>query len=242
MSYIDIGADIMEDRKACYLIVDDEAMIRSSLASFLARYDIESYQAADASEARLLMEQHHFDLITLDVLMPGESGIEFLQWVKKKQNIPVILLTSLDESVDKIIGLEVGADDYLCKPFDPRELLARAKAILRRYQQEPNVSGKSSTFSVKGRFLSIEGDRHCLSPKEFILINDLLAAGGEPVSRDGLNIQLFDRSWHPADRGVDNIIMRLRQKIEPAPDRPKYIITVRHKGYMIPLGAITVTD
>lgn len=233
---------MQEKRKDCYLIVDDDVAIRQSLADFLARYDIDSCYAADAREARKLLTQRSFNLITLDVLMPGENGIELLKWIKERFDIPVILLTSLDESVDKIIGLEVGADDYLCKPYDPRELLARAKAILRRSQREKTKPEESKVvFYIGERALKLDGQKHNLANKEFLFIELMLEAEGSPVSREQLYQKLFDRSWCPEDRAVDNLVVRLRQKIEPDTSTPRYIITHRHKGYFIPKGVITIS-
>ncbi|MES9963820.1 MAG: response regulator transcription factor [Candidatus Sedimenticola sp. 20ELBAFRAG] len=222
-----------------YLVVDDDEMIRNRLVHYLEKYGIECTQASDAKEAREILGENDFDLITLDILMPGESGLELIKWIKTEKRIPVILLSSLDQTVDTIIGLELGADDYIGKPFDPRELLARTKAVLRRYRDgDAEESGDKSQFNERERLLHIDGVDHMLSPIEGAFMRLMLTEEGAAVSRDTFCEVIFQKRWHPDDRSVDNIIARLRQKIEEHPQTPKYIVTVRNKGYMVPGGLI----
>ncbi|MET0083326.1 MAG: response regulator transcription factor [Sedimenticola sp.] len=221
-----------------YLIIDDDEMIRNRLVHFLEKYSIECTQASDAIEARKILESNNFDLITLDILMPGESGLELIKWIKAEKSTPVILLSSLDQTVDTIIGLELGADDYIGKPFDPRELLARTKAVLRRYRGVESEESELNTFRSSERVLQLSGINHSLSPIECDFMKIMLSEEGNAVSRDTFCEQVFGKKWHPDDRAVDNIIARLRQKIERTPQTPKFIITVRNVGYMIPSGTI----
>lgn len=228
-----------------YLIVDDDEIIRDSLTAYFEKYGIECDSVGSAAQARELMATNSYDLLTIDVVMPGESGIELTRWVKSEFNhIPVILLTALDDATDTVAGLEVGADDYVSKPFDFRVLLARVKAVLRRYDGEKGgeqVAIKSALYT-KDRLLNIAGTEYRLNASEFVFVRALIAADGEPVTRESLFSQIFERDWNPQDRAVDNMVARLRQKIEPAPETPKYVITVRHKGYMIPQGIFDVVN
>ena len=232
-------------KKDRYLIVDDDEVIRDSLVIYFEKYGIDCVSAANAAEARELLSSERYDLATVDVVMPGESGIELTKWIKAEfLHMPVILLTALDDAIDTVAGLEVGADDYVSKPFDFRVLLARAKAVLRRYERSMTTEAvvEKPVFQVKSRLLQIDGTDYPLNASEFIFVEALLAAGGEPVSREILFGRIFERDWNPEDRAIDNMVARLRQKIEPAPETPKYIITVRHKGYMMPLGAFEVVN
>lgn len=225
-----------------FLVVDDDEVMRASLSAYFEKYGVECDVAASAFEARQLLEAGHYDLVTVDVVMPGESGIELTRWIKaEKKHLPVILLTALDEAADTVVGLEVGADDYVSKPFDFRVLLARAKAVLRRYERPliEEIAAKP-VFSVKGRVIEFQGQEHRLSASEFVFIEALIEANGEPVSRELLFQKIFERSWGPEDRAIDNMVARLRHKIEQGSEAPRLIITVRHKGYMIPEGVFTV--
>jgi len=228
-------------KKDRYLIVDDDEVIRESLAAYFEKYGIECDLAANAEEARHFLSNGQYDLLTVDVVMPGESGIELTKWIKAEfAHMPVILLTALDDAIDTVAGLEVGADDYVSKPFDFRVLLARAKAVLRRYEAEKpaDTSSVKGVFDVKGRLLIIGEVEHRLNASEFAFVQALVAANGEPVSREVLFSQIFERDWNPEDRAVDNMVARLRHKIESTPETPKYVVTVRHKGYMIPPGVV----
>ena len=222
-----------------FLIVDDDEMILNRLSLFFEKHGIESAIASSASEAKDLITDNEYDLITVDVILPGESGIELTKWIKSTKNLPVVLLTSLDESIDIVLGLEIGADDYISKPFDPRVLLARINAVLRRYQETGNQeSQKKNIFDASKRLLKLEGIEYSLSSTEFDFVNILLSEKGRAVSREALYRKMFDKDWHPEDRAIDNIVTRLRKRIEESPQAPKYVVTVRNKGYLIPEGAI----
>ena len=228
-----------------FLIVDDDDMIRDRLATFFDKYGVTTSQAASASEARGLLKDNQYDLVTLDVIMPGEGGLDLIKWIKSEYDVPVILLTSLDEAVDTVAGLEVGADDYVSKPFDPRVLLARAKAVIRRYEgkESPSLRKQSvGELHFGERVLKLDGKDYALNSTEFELLKILVEANGEPVSREDFYTRMLGRDWHPEDRAIDNLVARLRQRLEKTPQTPKCIVTVRHKGYFIPEGMVSIRN
>ncbi|SRR5690606_15198422 len=223
------------------LVVDDEPLIREQLSALFEKYGFACRHAGNAREARALLQRETFDLATIDVIMPGESGIELTKWIKGTNNTPVIMLTSLDDNIDAVVGLEIGADDYIAKPFDPRLLLARVNAVLRRSGDNRPADDSPPGLLVldsQERCLKSGRNRISLSPREFAFIKLLVDAGNGSVSRETLSLQVFDKEWNPMDRAIDNFVARLRQKIEDKPGNPKYIVTVRHVGYMIPDGMI----
>lgn len=223
------------------LVVDDEPGVREQLAALFRRYGFQCRTAASAAEARALLASVPFDLATVDVLMPGESGIELTRWIKSHTATAVIMVTSLDDDVDAVVGLEVGADDYVAKPFDPRLLLARAHAVLRRGAPPPSAPSPQAILAVgEGLFKRGPGDEVPLSAREVACLRLLVESAGRPVSRDRLSQLLYDRPWSPLDRAVDNFVARLRQKVEPDPTIPRYVVTVRHEGYMAAPGAIRI--
>lgn len=228
---------------ARYFVVDDDPIIREMLSQGFGKYGIECDFAENAAQARKQLSTTDYDLIIVDVVMPGESGIELTKWIKAEKDFPVILLSGLDDPVDMVAGLEIGADDYVAKPFDFRVLLARAKAVQRRYsgsKGEVRAAEIKSTFSISHRVLNTGDSEYQLSSTEFSFIELLVNAGGDPVSREALSQTLFQRAWNLDDRAVDNLVSKLRQKIEPIPSTPRYIVTVRHKGYMIPGGVFDI--
>lgn len=222
------------------LVVDDEQLIRQQLRALFEKFGFACRQAGSAGEARELLQLENFDLATIDVIMPGESGIELTKWIKATTDTPVIMLTSLDDNIDTVVGLEIGADDYIAKPFDPRVLLARVNAVIRRY-------GGARSDETQPGFLLLSTEERCLksgrnkvflNSREYAFIKLLIDAGNSSVSRETLSRELFGKEWNPADRAIDNFVARLRQKIEDMPSNPRYIVTVRHVGYMIPEGMI----
>ncbi|KJS04365.1 MAG: hypothetical protein VR73_14560 [Gammaproteobacteria bacterium BRH_c0] len=222
------------------LVVDDELLMRQQLSALFEKYGFACRHAGNAREARALLQQDRFDLATIDVIMPGESGIELTKWIKGTYNTPVIMLTSLDDNIDAVVGLEIGADDYIAKPFDPRLLLARVNAVLRRWGDRPQEDSRTGLLllDTKERCLKSGRDRIFLSSREYAFIKLLVDAGNRSVSRETLSLEVFDKEWNPVDRAIDNFVARLRQKLEDKPSNPKYIVTVRHIGYMIPEGMI----
>lgn len=185
----------------------------------------------------------HFDLMVLDVMMPGESGLSVCQRLAAEKSIPIIMLTALGEETDRIVGLEIGADDYIAKPFNPRELLARIKAVLRRAPQIETVSGDFAGKTVRFAHLSLDVDRQvlvsddgeetALTHADFKLLLVLIERPRMILSRDELLDLAAGRSAGPLDRTIDNQISRLRRKIEPDILRPKIIKTIRNGGYCL---------
>lgn len=185
----------------------------------------------------------HFDLMVLDVMMPGESGLSVCQRLASEKSIPIIMLTALGEETDRIVGLEIGADDYIAKPFNPRELLARIKAVLRRTPQVETVSGDFAGKTVRFAHLSLDVDRQvlvsddgeetALTHADFKLLLVLIERPRMILSRDELLDLAAGRSAGPLDRTIDNQISRLRRKIEPDILRPKIIKTIRNGGYCL---------
>ncbi|MEH6358222.1 MAG: response regulator transcription factor [Pseudomonadales bacterium] len=230
---------------AKYFVVDDDLIIHEMLSQGFGKYGIECDFAKSAEEARERLKDAVYDLVIVDVVMPGENGIELTKWIKAEKNLPVIMLSGLDDPVDMVAGLEIGADDYVSKPFDFRVLLARAKAVQRRYSEikdAARIEEKQSAFSISHRVLSNGDSEYQLSVTEFGFIQLLVDAGAEAVSREALSKTLFGREWRLDDRAIDNLVSKLRQKVEPIPGTPRYIVTVRHKGYMIPEGVFDIVS
>lgn len=225
------------------LIVDDDERIRGLLQKFLSKRGFWATGARDASHARRLLEGLEFDLIVLDVMMPGEDGISFCKAIREVNETPILLLTARGETEDRISGLEAGADDYLAKPFEPRELLLRINAILRRVPvEEAAVSGPkvlklgSLHYDVeKGKLW--EGETPIrLTATESHLMRIFAETPGEPVGRTKL-VEDLGRSGEDGEgaqeRAIDVQITRLRRKLEANPRQPRYLQTVRGAGYML---------
>lgn len=225
------------------LVVDDSLEIRNAVAKYLEKNGMRVTKAGDAIEMDAKLATGRYDLVVLDVMMPGEDGIAICRRLSAKGEIPIIMLTALGEEMDRIIGLEVGADDYLPKPFNPRELLARVKAILRRSnkseQHAGKLTGRQITFSgwlldTDSRTLkSQEGIEETLTSSEFKLLTVLLERPRLVLSRDQLMDLTAGRSPTVFDRTIDNQISRLRRKIEKNSARPRIITTVRSGGYCL---------
>jgi two-component system phosphate regulon response regulator OmpR len=222
------------------LIVDDDERIRELLQKFLIRHDFLVSAARDAAHARRLLQGLEFDLIVLDVMMPGEDGVSLVRSLRPALETPILLLTAKGETDDRIAGLEAGADDYLPKPFEPKELLLRINAILRRVpRQEPT--------SVLPRILNLGSVRYDLDKGELWqgetqvrltstegqLMRIFSATPGEAVRRDYLVEKLGRDGGQAQERAVDVQITRLRRKIEADPKQPRYLQTVRGAGYML---------
>lgn len=226
------------------LVVDDDEEIRTLLADFLSNYNYHVYTACDGIEMFAQLGRSSVDLIILDLMMPGEDGLTLCKKVRAESNIPIIMLTAIGEETDRIIGLEMGADDYIAKPFNPRELLARMKAILRRAGDTDAFASETETKSSRVEFADWQFDlatRNLLSPDEMeVTLSagefDLLAAFVEHPQRVLSRDQLLDitknRAAGPFDRSIDVQISRLRHKIEPDPKNPTLIKTVRGGGYL----------
>lgn len=223
------------------LIVEDEASIREPLASYFETNKFRVRAVADAAEARRLLAAHAFDLVICDIMMPGEDGLSLCRHIRSTTNLPVILLTARAEELDRILGLEVGADDYVVKPFSPRELLARVKAVIRRANALPprQATPESLRYSF-GDWILRTGERELqdvngvtvpLSSGEYALLLALVERPRLVLTRDQLLDITQGREANVFDRSIDNQISRLRRKIEPDSKTPRYIKTVWGGGY-----------
>ena len=230
----------MKADDAHLLIVDDDERIRSLLRKFLVRNGFLVTTARDAAHARRLLSGLEFDLIVLDVMMPGEDGISLCKDLRKTLTTPIMLLTAKGETDDRISGLEAGADDYLAKPFEPKELLLRINAILRRMPEaEPAIvlpkvlhMGPIRYDIERGEMWQGE-DLVRLTATESQLMRIFSGRPGEPVSRTQLVEELSRSGGQTQERAVDVQITRLRRKIEENPKQPRYLQTVRGAGYML---------
>lgn len=230
----------MTDPQAHLLVVDDDERIRGLLQKFLIRNGFLVSTARDAAQARRLLAGLEFDLIVLDVMMPGEDGISLTRDLRAKLSTPILLLTAKGETANRIEGLEAGADDYLVKPFEPKELLLRINAILRRVPVSPSVEkGPKVLHLGEVRYDMDRGELWRganpvrLTATEAQLMRIFAAQPGEPVSRERLVGDLGREDGGAQERAVDVQITRLRRKIEADPKQPRYLQTVRGAGYML---------
>lgn len=219
------------------LVVDDEEKLREMIKNYLEKEDFEVTQAANGTEALKIIAAERPNLIVLDWMMPGLSGLEVCRQVREKSNIPVIMLTAKAEEVDKLLGLELGADDYITKPFSLRELAARIKVVLRR--TEPGAEDKGGGLLKAGGLIInldrhevwVEGKQVLLTPTEFKILSLLAGNPGRVYSR----LQLLDAAlgfaYDGYERSIDTHISNLRKKIEPDQANPRYILTIYGTGY-----------
>jgi two-component system phosphate regulon response regulator OmpR len=223
-------------------VVDDDERIRGLLQKFLMRNGFLVSVARDAAQARRLLAGLEFDMLVLDVMMPGEDGITLTRALRQRMTVPILLLTAKGETANRIEGLEAGADDYLVKPFEPKELLLRINAILRRVPQvRPTEAGPKMLHMGAVRYDMYRGelwrgtDPVRLTATEAALMRIFAAQPGAPVSRDRLagDLDRDDGEAAAQERAVDVQITRLRRKIEEDPRQPRYLQTVRGEGYML---------
>ena len=225
------------------LIVDDHREIRDLLGRYLSRQGYRMSTADSAASARRILQAGAVDLVILDIMMPGEDGLSLCRHLRESGTVPIILLTAMADATDRIVGLEMGADDYLTKPFNPRELLARVKAVLRRAWALPPQRGSLPGQRIRfERWLLEVGRRELvgadgvavpLSTGEFLLLSAFLAHPQMVLSRDQLLDLTRGREAVPFDRSVDNQVSRLRRKIERDPKRPTLIVTHWGGGYSL---------
>lgn len=223
------------------LIVDDDSRLRDLLATFLRRAGFLVTKARDAAQARRLLAGLDFDLLVLDVMMPGEDGVTLCADIRRTRAVPILLLTAKGETGDRIAGLEAGADDYMVKPFDPKELLLRVNAILRRVPPEPIAQPETPSILRLGglsynceRSELLDSDTPVrLTSTEAQLMRIFAANIGAPLSRERLVSELGRDDGQAQERAVDVQITRLRRKIEADPKQPRYLQTVRGEGYML---------
>lgn len=237
------------EKIAHILVVDDDRGIRDLLGKFLRQHGYRISLARDGVEMNMHLEKSEVDLIILDVMMPGDDGLTLCRNIRQNSSTPIVILTAVSEDVERILGLELGADDYISKPFNPRELLARVRAILRRVNPTSRTAadevaaetpqhlvfhfdGWSLSLSAR-RLLSPEKLEVTLSSGEFDLLVAFLRAPQQVLSRDTLLDLTRNRPAMPFDRSIDIQISRLRHKIEPDHKRPRIIKTVRGGGYVL---------
>jgi two-component system, OmpR family, response regulator len=223
------------------LVVDDHKEIRDLLAKFLVKHGMRVSAAPDAAEARRQLKAGAFDLIVLDIMMPGEDGLSLCKYLSEIASPPIILLTAVAEEMDRIIGLEVGADDYVTKPFNPRELLARIRAVLRRTHSMPPTRDAPAGERLKFGPFVFDADRRELSgPQdivtplsygEYLLLSAFLHRPNVVLTREQLLDITRGRAANLFDRSIDNQVSRLRRKIEDDPKDPKIIQTIWGGGY-----------
>lgn len=217
------------------LVVDDTASLRKMVQSYLSQEGFRVLTAGDGKEALMVARQEQPDLILLDLMMPEMGGYEFLRAYSKDGSAPVIVLTAKLEENDKVLGLELGADDYITKPFSPRELTARVRAVLRRTSKnlaEPDMLRVLDvSLDRNGRLVTVAGKRVDLTPSEFDLLATLMLAPGRVFTRLDLLDRLQGTAYEGYERTIDVHIRNLRTKIEPDPRHPRYVETVFGVGY-----------
>lgn len=224
------------------LVVDDHSEIRDLLKRFLEQHGMRVSCARDGKEMKRLLDEREFDLLVLDLMMPGEDGLTLCRELRVKSRLPIIMLTAMGEETDRIIGLEMGADDYLSKPFNPRELLARIKAVMRRTQAEslpvPETLTRDLRFDRwlldvnRRELVDEEGVGMSLSTAEFDLLKVFLEWPQRVLSRDQLLDLARGREAVAFDRAIDTLVSRLRRKLERDPKNPELIKTIWGGGYL----------
>ena len=230
------------------LIVDDDREIRGLLAQYLEKHDFRTSAVADGREMRRVLERSHVDLLVLDLMLPGEDGLSLCRELRGRSQLPIIMLTARGEDVDRIVGLELGADDYIAKPFNPRELLGRIKAVLRRSAHAPrdpspeNVRGFSfdgwRLDTVTRTLTSASGNEVNLSGAEYRLLAVLLGSGNRVLTRAQHTELLRGREADPYDRSIDVRVSRLRQILGDDARAPQIIKTVYGEGYVIGVNVV----
>jgi two-component system, OmpR family, response regulator len=236
----------MEHGATSILIVDDDDAVRQLLADCFAPEGYAVYQAANGAQMYEILKSHRISLITLDLNLAGEDGLGLAREVRAKQNIPIVMITGKSDPIDRVVGLELGADDYISEPFHMREVLARIRAVLRRYQPGDQSAAAApsgmagQTYRFDGRTLDVNrrefknqlGAVVELTTTELDLLAIFVAAPGRVLSRDQIMDQLRGHDWSPLDRSIDSMVAKLRRKIEPENETPRLIKTVRGIGYV----------
>lgn len=220
------------------LVVDDEVKIRELVRAYLQKEGFEVAEAAGGLEALEKLKAQAFHAVVLDLMMPGMGGLELCREIRKDSDVPIIMLTARGEEIDRVLGLELGADDYMVKPFSPRELVARIKAVLRRVKKAGNGPGAPSMIEAGGlqinesaREATIDGQALALTPKEFDLLLNLARHPGRVFSREQLLQQVWGYDYFGEGRTVDTHITRLREKLSRIRPEQQYIATVWGIGY-----------
>jgi two-component system OmpR family response regulator len=223
------------------LLVDDEPSLREPLAEYLTRQGFVVRQAEDAAKARSALLEETPDLVLLDIMMPGEDGLSLCRHLSESKHLPVIMLTAKNEAMDRIVGLEIGADDYVAKPFEPRELVARIRSVLRRTAKAMPAADEDALYEFDGwkldplkrKLTDLEGTVVPISSAEFRLLVAFLTHPRQVLDRDRLLDMVQGREAHLFDRAIDNQVSRLRRKVEEDSRDPKLIQTVWGGGYRL---------
>jgi DNA-binding response OmpR family regulator len=221
------------------LLVEDDARLAAMVAEYLGRHDVDVTVVPDGERGLAALRRGRFDVILLDLMLPGIDGLEVCRRLRASPewaSVPILMLTARGEDVDKIVGLELGADDYLAKPFNPRELLARVRAVLRRGAApaaRARFTAGGLVVDVGGREVTVDGRRVVLTHHEFELLATLARAAGRVLSREQLMDALKGQDYEAFDRSIDVHVSKLRAKIEKDPRAPRYIKTVRGVGYAL---------
>jgi two-component system OmpR family response regulator len=235
----------MDSNAPHILVVDDDREIRDLLGKFLEKQSFRVTAARDAREARKLWPLGRYHLVVLDLMMPGESGLDLARWLRSQSEVPIVMLTAMGEETDRIVGLELGADDYVAKPFNPRELLARIRAVLRRATADSSTDpGREPPAKVlrfagwvleptRRRLLNPDGAEVPLTGGEYELLMVLVERPNRVLTRDMLMDLLRGRQAGPFDRAIDVAVSRLRRKLEDDGRNPQVIKTVRGGGYVL---------
>lgn len=225
------------------LIIDDDEKLRKLLGEYLKDHGFHSTCIADGADVLRVLSTDRPDLVILDIMLPGKDGLEVLKEIRKDHGLPVIMLTARGDDTDRIVGLELGADDYLPKPFNPRELLARMKAVLRRTVNEDKGGGEKARHNIINaagislntakQTVVVEGREMELSTAEFRVLEVLMKNPNTVMSRDQLMTLARGRDFTAFDRSIDVHISKLRSKVEADPNAPKRIKTIWGAGYML---------
>ncbi len=225
------------------LIVEDEVASLNLLASYFEKENYVVHKAVNGDEAEKIIQQHTVDVILMDINLPGKDGLSLTREIRNKSDVGIILVTHKDDDIDRIVGLELGADDYVTKPYNTRELFARVKNLLSRVKANP-LSGPSGlktstavsfdrwTLHVGRRLLTADEESIQLTEGEFKLLYTLINHAGTVLSRDQIMNRMERREWFPTDRTIDVMIARIRKKLGDDRDNPKYINTAHGTGYI----------
>ena len=235
----------MSEKPKHVLVVDDEDAVRALLRDCFEMDGFRVTEAADGAQLMSLLSTDPPDLITLDLKLGGENGLELARQIRSTQNVPIVMITGKSDTIDRVVGLELGADDYIGKPFHVREVLARVRAVLRRYQSLPPISGDTApssaeryTFSAwvldiqRRALISTDDKVHDLTAAEFNMIEMFVKRPNRVLSRDNIMDLLKGHEWSPFDRSIDALVVRVRRKIEADSEVPNLIKTVRGVGYV----------
>jgi len=226
------------------LVIDDDERLRLLLRRFLEESGFRVTEVGSTAEARDILAGLAFDVLIIDIMMPGETGLEFLQDLRKSSPVPALFLTALSETEHRIQGLEIGADDYMSKPFEPRELVLRIKSILSRAASTPSIEGESRIafgpylFDIDAGMLTRNGERLHITTAEQKLLGSFAARPDEVLSRDDLAVAM---EGSMQGRSIDVAVARLRSKLEPDPRYPVYLQTLRNRGWLLRTNSPLVT-